>query len=152
MVCPVCSGPLTPPWQDCTQHHPTETRARWRERAVAMMKVRMHMPFVSKERLYVDPDGTVLREDDLNERSVATLLVAAGVEVSDQDVERYGLRGKRLVRRADEPDDEPEAAAAEPEVAAVAPVDDDTGDTAVKAVKQPEENKAVARRAAKADR
>lgn len=152
MVCPVCSGPLTPPWQDCAQHHPTETRARRRERTVRLMKVRMHMPYTSKERLYLAPDGTVLREADLDERSVATLLVAAGVEVSDQDVERYGLRGKRLVARAGEPDDEPDAVAEHRELHGEAGAADDTGDTAVKAVKQPEENKAVARRAAKADR
>lgn len=46
------------------------------------------MPFTTKERIYVDKDGKVVAESDPNS---ASLLLAAGKEVSDEMAARYNL-------------------------------------------------------------
>lgn len=46
------------------------------------------MPYLSKKRLYLTADGTVVEGDD---PAAATLLVGEGCELDDATAEQYGL-------------------------------------------------------------
>ncbi len=48
------------------------------------------MTYVSKERLYLDADGKVVKDGD---PSASTLLVGAGGELDDPTAKRYKLKG-----------------------------------------------------------
>jgi len=104
------------------------------------------MAYVSKERLYLDADGKVVKEGD---EKAATLLVAEGGELDDVTAKRYKLSGGEKAEAYDAVADhearhagetDAEAAAARDamltsEKAAIAP-------PATKAVSRAPENKA----------
>lgn len=56
------------------------------------------MAYVSPKRLYRTANGEVVEEGDVN---ATTLLVGAGVPLSEQQVQQYGIRD--FVHRTDEP-------------------------------------------------
>jgi len=62
------------------------------------------MPHIASERLYVTPDGRVLREAEMDENTVAVLLVGEGGALSDADARRLGLKADKPAADAVPPD------------------------------------------------
>ena len=65
--------------------------------------------YTASERLYLTKDGKVLREHELDESTVATLLVGEGGQLDDARAKELGLTGKAKAK-AEEVKAEPEAA------------------------------------------
>jgi len=65
--------------------------------------------YTASERLYVTADGRVLREDELNENTPASLLAAEGGAISAEDATRYGLDKDAVDVPAEQPNGEGKA-------------------------------------------
>lgn len=75
--------------------------------------------YQATERLYITPDNKVLREEEIDQDTVASLLVGVGGYLTDERAKELGLTGKAKakaegVQSEPAPEPEPETKAEKP--------------------------------------
>jgi hypothetical protein len=67
--------------------------------------------YTATERLYITPDNKVVREHEMDESTVASLLVGEGGQLTDARAKELGLTDKAKAKAEDvKPEAEPKAA------------------------------------------